>query len=100
MARNGARVAVGAHQTSTCSPSTFKHVTHHGATPCTPAYKKLLSRGDSLLHVCACCKSLLKGYKELENHGRETGLVGRKVHNMPRMVAVWALGQVMESDQI
>jgi len=50
----------------------------------------LLSRGDSLFHVCACCGSLLKGCKELENPGRETGPVGR---------AVWAQGLVMESDQ-
>jgi len=86
MARNGTRVADGAHQTPTCAPSTFEHVTHHGTTPCTPAYKKLLSRGERLLHVCACCKSLLKGYKELEKPGRETGPVGRAVHNLSRMV--------------
>jgi hypothetical protein len=86
MARNGTPIADGAHQTSMCSPSTFEHVTHHGTTPCIPAYKKLLSRGDSLLHVCACCKSLLKGYKQLENPGHETGPVGMAVHNTSRMV--------------
>jgi len=99
MARNGTRVADSAHQTSTCAPSTFEHVTHHGTTPCSPAYKKLLSRGESMIHVCACCKSLLKGYKELENPGRETGPVRGRSITCHVWLAVWAQGLVMESDQ-